>query len=369
MSDRDYYEILGVDRDADPSAVKKAYRRLALRYHPDKNPGDTEAEEKFKEAAEAYAVLSDPDKRARYDRFGKAGLGGAGGFQGFDPDVFGDFSDILGDLFGLGGIFGGGRRRGVRRGADLRYDLEIDFEEAVRGVKTKVRIARHAVCTHCSGSGGEPPDGVVTCPDCRGQGQVAFQQGFFTIARTCGRCQGQGRVVREACGECDGAGRVREERTLELKIPPGVADGTRLRIAGEGEAGGPGAPPGDLYVVLGVRPHAIFRREDRDILLDLPVTFSQAALGASLDVPTLDGSETIEVPAGTQHGTVVRLRAKGVPSLDGRRKGDQRVTILVRTPSRLSDDQRDLFRKLAEFEDEAGEDDRGLFDRVRDIFS
>jgi len=368
VSDRDYYEILGVARDADASAIKKAYRRLAVKYHPDKNPGDATAEENFKEAAEAYAVLSDPDKRARYDRFGRAGLGGQTGFHGFDPTVFGDFSDILGDLFGLGSVFGGGRRRGPMRGADLRYDLEIDFEEAVRGMRTKIQIPRHGVCERCHGSGGEPPDGVATCPECAGRGQVAFQQGFFTIARTCGRCEGSGRVVRKACTACAGQGRIRQERTIDLRIPAGVGDGTRMRVGGEGEAGDRGAPPGDLYVVLRVRPHEVFRRDDRDILLDVPITFSQAALGVELKVPTLDGEDSLSVPAGTQHGTVFRLRGKGVPSLDGRGRGDQRITVTVRTPERLSADQRALFEKLAEIDGGDVGDDRGLFDRVRDIF-
>jgi molecular chaperone DnaJ len=368
LSDRDYYEVLGVERDADAATIKKAYRKLALRFHPDKNPGDAAAEERFKEAAEAYAVLSDPDKRARFDRYGHAGLGGQSGFQGFDPDTFGDFSDILGDLFGLGGIFGGGRRRGTRRGADLRYDLEIEFEEAVRGLQTKIQVPRHSVCDHCRGSGGEPPDGVATCADCGGRGQVAYQQGFFTIARTCARCQGAGRVVREACTACSGAGRVRDERTIELRIPAGVAEGTRMRIAGEGEAGGPGATPGDLYVILHVRPHERFTRDDRDLVLELPVSFAKAALGARIEVPTLDGTETVEIPAGVQSGTVLRLRGKGVPSLDGRRTGDQRIEVRVRTPERLSAEQRELFEKLAEIEgEEAG--DRGLFERVRDIFN
>jgi len=369
VAERDYYEILGVPRDADPAAIKKAYRRMAVKYHPDKNPGDKGAEERFKEAAEAYAVLSDPEKRARYDRFGRAGLGGQAPFSGFDPETFGDFGDILGDLFGFGDLFGGGRRRrGPRAGADLRYDLEIEFVEAAKGLSTKVRIPKNVRCADCGGSGGKPPDGVETCVDCAGRGQVAFRQGFFTVAQTCGRCRGAGRVVKVPCKACGGTGLARDEKTLQLRIPAGVSDGTRLRIAGEGEPGEPGAPPGDLYVFLKVREHELFRRVDRDVVLDLPLTFSQAALGASVSVPTLDGQEPIEIPAGTQHGEVFRLRGRGFPSLDGRSRGDQVVVAQLRTPARLSDEQRELFRRLSEL-DGGKVEERGLFDRVRDIFS
>ncbi len=370
MTDRDYYEILEVERDADDATIKKAYRRLAIRWHPDKNPGDREAEDRFKQAAEAYAVLSDPDKRARYDRFGRAGLGGQGGFQGFNEEIFADFGDILGDLFGFGGVFGSGgrRRRGARVGEDLRFDLEIDLEEAVRGLRTKITVPRRQTCEHCRGTGGEPPDGAQTCPQCGGRGQVAFQQGFFTIARPCGRCRGSGRVVVRPCGECRGEGTVAIERSIQLNIPAGVDDGTRLRIAGEGEPGAGGGPPGARYVVLHVRPHAVFTRRGEDLLVELPVSVAQAALGAKLKVPTLDGDEEIDIPSGTQPGTVLRLKGRGAPSLDGRRRGSELVTIAVRVPEKLTADQRRLYEALAETEGDAS-GERGLFDRVKDIFS
>jgi molecular chaperone DnaJ len=366
---RDYYEILGVERGADPATLKRAYRRLALKYHPDKNPGDKEAEERFKEAAEAYSVLSDPDRRARYDRFGRAGLGAQPGFTGFDPETFSDFADILGDFFGFGGIFGGARRgRGRRPGADLRYDLEIDFEEAVRGLQTRIRVPRLERCETCDGSGAKEQDGIRTCAQCGGRGQIAYQQGFFTIARTCGQCGGSGRIIVKPCSSCKGSGRVKRERTLQVRIPPGVDDGTRMRLGGEGEASTQGGPAGDLYVVLHVREHPVFRRDGAALRCDVPVSFSQAALGAKIPVPTLEGDEEIDLPAGTQSGTILRLQGRGVPSLDGRRRGDLLATVIVVTPTRITAERRKLFEQLAAME---GEDtsDRSLFDRVKDIFS
>lgn len=368
MPGEEYYRVLGVSRDADLSAIKKAYRRLALQYHPDKNPGDAEAEERFKEAAEAYSVLSDPDKRKRYDLYGKSGLG-ADRFGGFDQEIFADFGDILGDLFGFGSIFGGarrGRRRG-RPGRDLSYDLEIDFEEAVRGLETQVRVPRLDPCGSCEGSGAAP-GGVENCSHCGGQGQVAFQQGFFTLARTCGHCRGSGQRITEACDECRGEGRVRTERSISVRIPPGVDQGMRLRLAGEGEAGDKGGPPGDLYVVLNVREHPVFRRQELDILSDVAVSFSQAALGAEIEVATLDGDYSLKVPAGTQSGTRFRLKGRGAPSLDGGGRGDQYVAVQLHTPHSLSVEQRELFERLGELEGETPAD-RGLFERVKDIFS
>jgi molecular chaperone DnaJ len=372
LSDRDYYEILRVSRDAGPAEIKKAYRRMALRYHPDKNPGDADAEEHFKEAAEAYAVLSDPEKRSRYDRFGRAGLGGQPGFQGFDPDIFGDFSDILGDLFGFGSIFGGAaRRRGARRGQDLRFDMEIEFEEAARGMETRIQVPRLERCDECNGRGYGRAEDVRACPQCGGRGQVVFQQGFFSIARSCGRCGGRGRLIANPCGGCRGEGRVRRERTLTVRIPAGVADGMMLRLAGEGEAAPEGGRPGDLLVAIHVREHPIFRREDTDVLCAVPITFSQAALGSEITVPTLEGQETLSLPAGTQSGDVFRLEGEGIPGLDGRGRGDQRVTVVVRTPTRLSPEQRELLERLAEFEGDpaTAADGRSLFNRVKDIFS
>ncbi len=369
MSHTDYYEILGVGREADLSAIKKAYRRAAQKHHPDRNPGDKTAEDRFKAAAEAYAVLSDPEKRQRYDRYGKAGLGAQAGFPGFDQEIFSDFGDVLGDLFGLGGVFGGGRRgrHGAQPGRDLRYDLELDFEEAVRGLETNVRIGRLDPCPTCRGSGAAP-QGIETCGQCGGRGQVAFQQGFFTIARTCGYCGGAGRRVTRPCETCKGEARTQTERTIQVRIPAGVDDGMRLRLAGEGEAGNHGGPRGDLFVVLHVRPHEVFRREDRDIHVELPVSFSQLALGSAVRVPTLDGEYTLKIPAGTQSGTRFRLRGKGVASVEGRGVGDQYVAVHAHTPGSLTKDQRQLLERLAELDGEIRAE-RGFFERVKDIFN
>ncbi len=370
MAERDYYEILGVERDASPDAVKKAYRRLAVKYHPDKNPGDPEAEERFKEAAEAFSVLSDPEKRARYDRYGAAGLGRDAGFTGFDAATFGDFGDILGDLFGLGGIFGGGRRRsGPRPGDDLRYDLEIDLEDAVLGLETRIQVPRLERCETCGGSGAEGRSGIQTCSQCGGRGQVAFQQGFFTIARTCGACGGSGRRVVKPCKACRGQGRVQRERTLTVRIPAGVGDGTRLRLSGEGEASASGGPPGDLYVMLRVKRHPVFERDGNDLVCQATLSFAQAALGTTIRVPVIGGEpQSVDVPAGTQAGTVIRLPGKGVPGLQGGGRGDQLVVIRVKTPERLTPEQRELLERLAALDGEETAE-RGLFDRVKDIFS
>jgi molecular chaperone DnaJ len=368
VPETDYYGILGVGREADSSAIKKAYRRMAMQNHPDKNPGDKAAEDRFKTAAEAYAVLSDPEKRQRYDTYGKAGLGAQGGFQGFDQEIFADFGDILGDLFGMGGMFGGGRRRRQgHAGRDLRYDLEIEFEEAVRGLATRIKVPRLELCADCDGSGAEP-GGIEGCTHCDGRGQVAFQQGFFTIARTCGHCRGTGKRVVKPCPKCRGESRLRVERDLQVRIPAGVDDGMQLRISGEGEAGSPGAPRGDLYVMIHVREHEAFDRVDRDLQSVVEVTFSQATLGATRAVPTIDGERELEIPPGTQSGTRFRFRGKGVPSLDGRGRGDHYVTVQVRPPDSLDTEQRELFERLAEIEGEPTAD-RGLFDRVKDIFS
>jgi molecular chaperone DnaJ len=367
LPESDYYEILGVGRDAELSAIKKAYRKLALKHHPDKNPGDEAAEERFKQAAEAYAVLSDPDKRRRYDLYGRAGLGAQPGFSGFDQEIFADFSDVLGDV--LGGMFGGTRRRrrgGGRPGRDLRYDLEIDFEDAVRGLETRIRIPRLEPCATCKGSGAEP-GGVSTCSTCEGHGQVAFQQGFFTIARVCNACSGTGKRITRPCETCHGEARLRHERTIQVRIPPGVDEGMQLRVSGEGEAGTAGAPRGDLYVVLHVKEHPVFQREERHLVCEVPITFSQSALGAEIQVPTLDGEQALEIPAGTQSGTRFRLRGRGVRGVDGQPPGDEFVIVRVHTPTRLTKEQRQLFEQLAENEGDPRVE-RGLFDRVKDIF-
>jgi molecular chaperone DnaJ len=367
LGDRDYYEVLGLDRAASAEDLKKAYRKLALQFHPDKNPGDREAEERFKEAAEAYAVLSDPDKRARYDRFGRQGLGGQPGFQGFDQEIFADFGDILGNIFGFGSIFGGGRR-GPQSGSDLRYDLDLTLEQAATGFEAPIKIAKLDRCGTCRGTGAKGKEGVKTCETCRGRGQVAFQQGFFTIARTCGTCGGTGRRIVTPCPTCSGRGRVQAEKTITVRVPAGVEDGMRLRITGEGEASGDGGPAGDLYVVLSIAEHDVFRREGTSLHLDLWLSPAQAALGTTVTVPLLGGgNEELEIDAGTQPGTVVKIRGKGLPAVDRRGRGDLLVTVRLRVPRRLDAEQRALYEKLAELDgDETSE--RGLFDRVKDIF-
>lgn len=367
---RDYYEILGVAKSASVDEIKKAYRKLAVKYHPDKNPGDTEAEEKFKEAAEAYSVLSDDEKRARYDRFGHAASGA--GFSGFEGAQFADFSDILGDLFGFGDVFGGGRggRRGTRaaRGADLRYDLTLSFEEAIFGKEEALRIPRSVSCKTCSGSGAKPGTQPTTCSGCGGRGQVRFNQGFFAVARTCPQCGGAGRVISDPCAECSGAGRVREEKTLTVKIPAGVDDGSRLRLANEGEGGTNGGPPGDLYVFINVREHAKFARRDYDIHAEQYVSMTQAALGAELDVDTVHGKEKLRIAPGTQPDHISRLRGKGVPFLDGSGRGDHYVHIKVRIPQSLSDEQRRLLEQLAALQGEHPPEQKGVLDKVKDFF-
>ncbi len=368
MPKRDYYEVLGVNREATLQEIKKAYRALAVRDHPDRNPDNPEAEERFKEAAEAYQVLSDPAQRRRYDAYGHAGLG-ASGFGGFNPDAFADFNDILGNIFG--DFFGGGRRRpgGAARGDDLRYDMEIEFLEAVRGLDTTVRVPRTQSCSRCGGSGAASPSDITSCSTCGGAGLVRYTQGFFSVSRTCPSCRGQGRRVTKACPDCRGQGRVRAERKLALHIPAGVDDGARLRLAGEGEGGMRGGPAGDLYVVLHVKPHPDFRRDGLDIHCRVPISFSQAALGAALQVPTVDGEEELSIPAGIQSGASVRLRGKGVPRLDGRGRGDQVVTVHVETPRRLSRRARQLLEELAEEEQRSARQGQGLFDRVRELLS
>ncbi len=371
-SKRDYYEVLQVSRDADGTTIKSAYRRLAVQYHPDRNPGDTEAEERFKEAAEAYAVLSDQDKRARYDRFGHQGVGGAAGSPfsgGFDPSTFGDFADILGDLFGFG--FGGGRRRGGRapsRGADLRYDLEIEFEEAAFGVEKKLKIPRLERCPECAGSGSAGDAPPQPCSVCGGRGQVRYTQGFFTMARTCPQCRGEGYVIQDPCPECRGEGLVERERTIEVKIPAGVDTGARLRLQGEGEHGRHGGPAGDLYVVVGVRSHEAFRREGPHVLSEVEVSYSQAVLGATVEVATLHGPETLEVPPGTEPGHRFRLRGKGIEHLDRHGRGDHLVFAKIEVPRvhDLSEEQVELLRKLAELEGKPVRE--GVLDRVKKMF-
>ena len=369
MSKRDYYEVLEVGRGAAEGELKSAYKRLAVRYHPDKNPGDAEAEEKFKEVAEAYAVLSNAEQRARYDRFGHAGVSSGAGFGG-GAQGFGNIEDIF-DLFGIGDMFGGrasgaGRRTSAQRGSDLRYDLEITLEEAAGGMTAQLRIPRLEGCDDCKGTGAKPGTQAENCATCAGQGQVRYQQGFFSVGRACAACRGTGRVIKSPCDGCRGAGRVEREKQIEVKIPAGVETGSRLRIAGEGEGGALGGPAGDLYVVIHVKQHEVFERQGNNLYASIPVTFAQAALGADVTVPTLEGEHSLKVPAGTQTGTVFRVKGQGMPALGGRGRGDLFVSVTVVTPTTLTREQRKLLEQLAQVE-EKDLDDKGFMDKVRNI--
>jgi molecular chaperone DnaJ len=370
---RDYYDILGVARGASEQEIKSAYRKLALQYHPDRNPGNGEAEEKFKEAAEAYSVLSDAQKRANYDRFGHAGVGSAAGagFGGFDPNVFADFSDILGDIFGFGDIFGSRRGGRVQRGADLRYDLELTFEEAAFGTIKKITVPRHETCSECSGSGAQKGSGPTTCTTCNGYGQVRFQQGFFSITRTCSHCGGTGQMIKNRCTVCRGDGRVVREKALELKIPPGVDNNSKLRITGEGDAGGKGGPSGDLYVVLMVQEHEFFERREHDLYCHIPIAFPQAALGTQIMVPTLEREDTaLNIPSGTQTGSTFRIKGRGISKRGGSARGDLYVTVDVVVPTKLNREQKDLLAKLAStLETENKPIQKKILERVKEIFS
>jgi len=340
MATADYYELLGVSRDASEAEIKRAFRQLAMKHHPDRNPGDKGAEERFKVINEAYAILSDPDRRAQYDRFGRADLP-PGGID------LGGFGDLFEDIFE--GFFTGGARGArsrIRRGDDLRYDLEITLEEAAKGVETRVQIPRLESCEACKGSGVEPGSRRVSCPTCKGRGQLRYQQGFLTVARTCPQCTGEGQVNRNPCKPCAGEGRVAHDRTLKVRIPPGVEDGTQLRLTGEGEGGLRGGPPGDLFVVVHVREHAFFTRHGNDLLCTLPLTFTQAALGAEVDVPVLDGTAKLKAPAGTQNGEILRLVGKGMPSLHGRGRGDACYRVVVEVPTKLTARQKELLEEL-----------------------
>ncbi|MFP5247107.1 MAG: molecular chaperone DnaJ [Thermoanaerobaculia bacterium] len=365
---RDYYEVLGVQRTATLDEIKKAYRKLAVKFHPDKNPGDAEAEEKFKEAAEAYGVLSDEEKRARYDRYGHQGMSGMGGF---DPNQFADFGDILGDLFGFGDFFGTRGRRGTRpaRGNDLRYDLQLDFMDAAFGKEISLNVPRTITCTTCTGTGAKPGTQPVTCTGCGGRGQIRYSQGFFAVARTCPQCGGAGKVIKDPCTTCGGAGRVREEKKISVKIPAGVDDGSRLRVAGEGEAGFNGGPSGDLYVFISVLDHPKFQRREYDIHSEQAISFTMAALGGEADVETIDGRESLKINAGTQPNQVFRLRGKGVPFLDGTGRGDHYVHVAVRIPQSLNEEQRTLLERLANIEGENPPGEKGVFEKVKDFFS
>ena len=345
MSKRDYYEVLGVNRDASADEIKKAYRKLAMKHHPDRNPDNKDAAAKFQELSEAYEALSDAEKRATYDRFGHAGMGGAaGGAGGPGFEGFGDaFSDIFGDIFGGGR---GGGRSNVYRGADLRYNLEISLEEAARGTDKTIRIPTAETCGTCSGSGAKPGTQPQTCSTCGGAGQVRMQQGFFSIQQTCPKCHGTGRMIANPCGSCGGAGRVKSHKTLEVKIPAGIDEGMRLRHGGHGEPGVNGGPPGDLYVEIHIRPHAVFEREGDDLHCEMPISFTTAALGGEIEIPTLDGMARLKIPAETQTGKVFRLRGKGIRNVRSHAPGDLMCHVVVETPVKLTERQKELLREF-----------------------
>jgi molecular chaperone DnaJ len=372
----DYYEVLNVERTANDAELKAAYRKLAMQYHPDRNPNNPEAEEKFKACSEAYGVLSDPDKRAAYDRFGHAGVGAGGpagnpfaggGFQQGDlGDIFGD---LFGEMFNMGGR-GGGRASRAQRGRDLKFDMRLEFEEAVFGVEREITIRRAETCNDCTGSGSEGGKQPETCQQCGGRGQIRSQQGFFSVARTCPVCGGTGAVIRNPCKTCRGDGRVPREHSIAVKVPAGVENDTRIRYSGEGDAGKWGGPNGDLYVVLEVKPHKFFERDGDDLHCVMPISFPQAALGTELDIETLHGPETLKVPEGTQSGKEFRLRGKGVPHLNSGGKGDLVVEVRVQTPSKLNRQQKELMRQLAEtMPVDNVPTSRGLFDKVKEMFS
>ena len=374
VSKADYYEVLGVSREVSEQELKSAYRKQALKYHPDRNPGDHAAEEKFKQASEAYQVLSDADKRAAYDRYGHAGLGGQGGFNG-SPFAGGvDIGDIFGDLFGeMFNVGGSGQQRGgsrQQRGDDLRFDLTIDFEDAFFGTEAEVKIRRLETCTACHGKGTASSRGPSVCGQCQGRGQLRYQQGFFSVARTCNACGGTGQVIGDPCTTCRGQTRISTDFKLTVKVPPGVEEGTRIRYTGEGDAGRSAGPRGDLYVVLSVRPHDFFERHGYDLHCVIPISFPQAALGAEFEVPGIDGPINIKIPEGTQSGKEIRVRGRGVPYLNDKGSGDLIVKVLVQIPRKLSRAQRDLVSKLAEsLTVDNKPTSPGLLDKMKDLFN
>jgi molecular chaperone DnaJ len=374
MTKRDYYEVLGISRTASQEEVKLSYRQQALKYHPDRNPGSKEAEDNFKEAAEAYSVLGDADKRATYDRFGHDGLRGEGfsGFSGFNASVFEDFEDILGSFFGFGDLFGGRDRRHrgrPERGRDLALELEISLEDAAAGAEKEISLTRAESCPGCGGSGTQPGTQKTTCPACQGRGQVRFQQGFFSVARTCSQCRGGGQIIPSPCKECRGAGRVKAKRSLKIRVPEGVDEGTRLRLEGEGEPGEAQGPRGDLYVVIRAVKHPFFERQDGNLLCEVPISFPQAALGATIEVPGLGGTtERVKVPAGTQTGEVFRQKGRGIKDLHSHRRGDLFIRVVVKTPENLNKEEKSLLQRLAELRGvDLEKPDRGLVDKLKNV--
>lgn len=371
MSKRDYYDVLGVERNASEAELKKSYRRLAMKYHPDRNPGDSETEAKFKEAKEAYEVLNDPQKRAAYDQFGHAGLGGAAGAGAAGAGSFSDiFEDVFGDIFGGGR--GGGGRGGAHRGSDLRYDLELSLEEAVAGTTVKIRVPTRVRCKTCNGSGAKPGSKPVSCSTCGGHGQVRVQQGFFSIQQTCPKCHGKGTIISDPCGTCHGQGRVQESKTLSVKIPPGVDSGDRIRLSGEGEAGEHGGPSGDLYVQVRVKPHALFSRDNADLICEVPVDIVTATLGGELEIPTLTGRVRLKVPPETQSGKVFRLRGKGARTVHAADTGDLLCHVIVETPVNLNPEQKELLKKLQQTMSESNQEhspkSKSWLDSVKKLF-
>jgi len=371
---RDYYEVLDVHKNASETEIKKAFRKQAIQYHPDKNPGDKVAEEKFKELSEAYEVLSDAQKRAQYDQFGHAGVSGAGGFSGgfggFGAGTpFGDiFGDIFSDIFGGGG--GSRGRSQGRRGDDLLYNLEITFEEAAFGVEKKIDVPFAKKCAACNGTGAKPGSEAKVCPTCRGAGQVRYQQGFFSVSKTCSHCNGEGKIVTDPCPDCRGKGTVKDTKTLSIKVPAGVETGSRLKSTGDGGQGVKGGPNGDLYVAINVKEHPIFQREDNDVICEFPISFIQAALGCEIEIPTLDGKVAMKIPDGTQSGKIYRLRGKGIPSLQGYGRGDQMVIIKVETPTNLNKRQKELLEEFARnSNDNSHPIKKGFLDKVMDFLS
>lgn len=364
MDEKDYYRILSVSRNASEEEIKKSYRKLAMQYHPDRNPGSTEAEEKFKLASEAYEVLRDSEKREIYDRFGVEGLKGAGftGFRGFD-DIFSAFGDIFEDFFGFGGS--PRRRSRTRPGADLRYDLKVTFHDAAFGKETEIEVPKTVLCGACGGTGAKSGTYPVSCPSCRGTGQVTRSQGFFSISTTCSQCRGEGKIIQHPCRECRGLGRVRTTKKIQIKVPSGVDTGSKLRLRGEGEEGERGALPGDLFVVIHVEPHEFFVRNGEELVCQIPISFPQAALGAEVEVPTLDGTRKLTIPKGTETGEVFRIKGEGFPRLRGSGRGDELVQVIARTPKHLTKRQEELLREFEEAGRQGKEDEglRGFFKR------
>lgn len=358
MEERDYYKVLGVSKDASDEEIKKSYRRTAMQYHPDRNPGDKEAEEKFKIASEAYEILRDPEKRQIYDRYGVEGLRGTGfaGFRGFE-DIFSAFGDIFEDFFGFGTT--SRHRTRARPGADLRYDLKISFSDAAFGRESDIEIPKNVVCEICNGSGAKPGTLPTSCPSCRGTGQVTRSQGFFTISTTCGQCHGAGKIVQNPCKECRGSGRVVKNRKIHIRVPPGVDTGSKLRVRGEGEEGERGGPPGDLFILLYVEPHEFFSRDGDELICQIPISISQAALGAEIEVPTLNGKRNLTIPKGIESGEVLRIKGEGFPTLRGHGRGDEVIQIIVKTPRNLTRRQEEILRELEEIDRKREKDGEG----------